>query len=421
MRMPMRRRTGLVMIAFALLMHAASTLHAQAPPATDVPEQLLERYEVLTLQQGIALVPRRTDTGIRLIQVVNGVIAVDGEPVSGGELRNRIGADADLVLQASYLDAAGAPPGGVAGVSRTQIRSDDLVSFSGDVTVGRDERVDGDVVVIFGSADVDGEVTGDLVVVMGPLNLGPEAVVRGDVSVVGGRLNRTLGAQVLGDLNEVGIGGRMGNRDRRFIAAFGSLWSGFGGLAATAARIILMVLAAIVALAVARTTVERIGARTAAAPARAGLAGVAAELLFVPLLAVTVTVLAVSIVGIPLILLVPFGVVMIMCGAFIGYTGLAYQVGGVLLRRLGWADRSAYATVAFGVVTLAGLTLFAKLAGLLGGFLLGGPLVALGYLVEYAAWTIGFGAAILVGADWQRERRARVSPVTAPPATPPEV
>ena len=427
MRRPMRRRTGLVMIAFALLMHAASTLHGQAPRAADVRNQLQERYEVVTLQQGIALVPRRTDTGVRLIQIINGVITVDGEPVSGGELRNRIGADADLVLEASYLDAAGqpsaasAPPGGVAGASRTQIRSGDVVRFSGDVTVGRDERVDGDVVVIFGSADVDGEVTGDLVVVMGPLNLGPEAVVRGDVSVVGGRLNRTPGAQVLGDLNEVGMGGGMGNRDRRFIAAFGSLWSGFGGLAATVARIILMVLAAIVALAVARTTVERIGARTAAAPARAGLAGVAAELLFVPLLAVTVTVLAVSIVGIPLILLVPFGVVMIMCGAFIGYTGLAYQVGGVLMRRLGWADRSAYATVAFGVVALAGLTLFAKLAGLLGGFLLGASLVSLGYLIEYVAWTIGFGAAILVGADWQRERRARASLVTPPAAAPPEL
>ena len=112
---------------------------------------------------------------------------------------------------------------------------------------------------------------------------------------------------------------------------------------------------------------------------------------------------------------------MIMCGAFVGYTGLAYQVGCLMTRRFGWTDRGAYATVAFGVVALAGLTLFAKLAGLVGGFLLGGPLVALGYLVEYAAWTIGFGAAILVGADWQRERRARVSPVTAPPATPPEV
>ena len=421
----MRRQTSLMVIAFALLMHAASTLHGQAPPAADVREQLEERYEVMTLQEGIALVPRRTDTGIRLIQIVNGVITIDGEPVSGGELRNRIGADADLVLQASYLDAADQPPAesptpaGVAGVARIQVRSNDIVRFSGDVTIGRDERVDGDVVVMFGSADVDGEVTGDLVVVMGPLNLGPEAVVHGDVVVVGGRLNRTAGAQVLGDLNEVGMGRGVGNRDRRLGGAFGWLWSGVGGLAATVARIILMILAALIVLAVARAAVERIAARTTAAPARAGLTGFAAELLFVPLLAVTVVVLAVSIIGIPLILLVPFAVVLVMCGAFVGYTGLAYQVGCLLTRRFGWTDRGAYAAVAFGIVALAGLTLFAKLAGLLGGFLLGGPLVALGYFVEYAAWTVGFGAAILVGADWQRERRAGVSPVTPPSAESP--
>ena len=433
MRHPAVRRTGLVTIAIALLLHAASTLHAQGPPpAADVRGQLQERYDVVTLQQGIALVPLGADSDIRLIQIVNGVITVDGEPVSGGELRNRIGADADLVLQASYLDvqdqppAGGAAPAGASGALRVQVRSGDIVRFSGDVTVGRDERVDGDVVAIFGSADVDGEVTGDLVVLMGPVNLGPEALVRGDLVVVGGRLTRAPGAQVLGDMNEVSVRGRgmMGRlvdadgADSPFGWWAGSLWPGVGGLAATVARIILMVLGALVVLAVARAAVERIAVRTATAPTRAGLVGIAAELLFMPLLVVTVVVLAISIVGIPLILLVPFGAVMIMCGAFVGYTGLAYQVGAVMTRRFGWTDRGAYTAVACGIVVLAGLTLFAKLAGLVGGFVLGGPLVALGYLVEYVAWTVGFGAAILVAVDWQRERRAGRDSATPPPAAP---
>lgn len=431
MRHPAVRRTGLAMIAVALLLHAASALHGQAPTAADVREQLQERYEVVTLQQGIALVPLRADSDIQLIQILNGIITVDGEFVSGGELRNRIGADADLVLQASYLDvpdqppAGSAAPAGVPGASRTQVRSGDIVRFSGDVNVGRDERVDGDVVSIFGSADVDGEVTGDLVVLMGPVRLGPEAVVRGDLVVVGGRLTRAPGAQVMGDLNEValrgrGIVGRLGDADGAgppFGWWAGSLWPGVGGLAATVARLILMVLGALIVLAVARAAVERIAVRTATAPTRAGLVGIAAELLFMPLLVVTVVVLAVSIVGIPLILLVPFGAVMIMCGAFVGYTGLAYQVGGMMTRRIGWSDRGAYTAVAFGIVALAGLTLFAKLAGLVGGFVLGGPLVALGYVVEYVAWTVGFGAAILVAVDWQRERRAGI-PATPPPIDP---
>lgn len=420
----MRDQMVRVMIAFALLMNAAAALYAQAPSAAEVRDRLQKQYEVVTLQQGIALVPRRTDAGVKLIQIVNGVITVDGEPVSGSELRNRIGADADLVLQASYLDAAGqqpltsSPPGPAAGVARTQVRNGDVVRIGGDVNVARDERVEGDVVVVFGSADVNGEVTGDLVVVMGPANLGPEAVVRGDLNVVGGNLSRAPGAQVMGDLNEVGMGGRVGGRGRRFRGMFGSLWSGFGGFAATMARVILMLLAALIVVAIARAAVERVAARAAAVPVRAGLAGLAAELLFIPLLVVTVVVLAISIVGIPLILLVPFAGVMVMLGAFVGYTGLAYQVGTLLTRRFGRTDRSAFTLVIFGVVALAGVTLVGKLAGLAGGFLLGVPLVVFGYLIEYVAWTIGFGAAILAGADWQRERRVRVSQVTPPPAMP---
>jgi hypothetical protein len=57
--------------------------------------------------------------------------------------------------------------------------------------------------------------------------------------------------------------------------------------------------------------------------------------------------------------------------------------------------------VTLGVLVIGGLTILARSAALLaGGF--GIPLMALGYCVEYAAWTIGFGAAILV---WLRSRR----------------
>ena len=46
--------------------------------------------------------------------------------------------------------------------------------------------------------------------------------------------------------------------------------------------------------------------------------------------------------------------------------------------------------------------MLARSAALLGGDLFGIPLVALGFFVEYLAWTIGFGAAILA---WLRGRR----------------
>ena len=39
-----------------------------------------------------------------MIQVVDGVVTIDGETLTGQQLRDRLGADADLVLQVSYLN-----------------------------------------------------------------------------------------------------------------------------------------------------------------------------------------------------------------------------------------------------------------------------------------------------------------------------
>jgi hypothetical protein len=429
MRRSAVRRLGLAMVTAVLLMYAPSILHGQTGLA-DVLAQLEDRFDVVTLQQGIALVPKSVDTGVELIRIVGGVVTVDGVPVSGGELRDRLGADADLVLRASYLDgdtlqATEREPSRANGVTRNRVRDGDIVRFSDEVTVERDERVDGDVVVISGDASVDGEVTGDVVVVMGVLTLGPDAVIRGDVNVVGGGLTRASGSQVLGELNEVvfrGVGtmlGQLGDgedrNDRRLGGRIVAPWSGVGGFVGTVARVILMVLVALIVLAVSRVTVERIAARTRTTPARAGLTGLAAEVLFTPLMAVTIGVLVVSIVGIPLLVLVPFAVLIVMVGAFVGYTGLAYQAGGVLTRRLGWTERSPYVTVGAGVIALAGLTLLAKLAGLALGAMFGVPLLVLGYGVEFLAWTVGFGAVILACVDWQRERRARVSASASTP------
>ena len=101
-------------------------------------------------------------------------------------------------------------------------------------------------------------------------------------------------------------------------------------------------------------------------------------------------------------MLVPFGILLALVVLLVGFTGVAYQVGRTLHARFGWSERGEYASVALGVVVIGGLTVLARSAALIGGDLFGIPLAALGYVVEYAAWTIGFGAAILV---WLRGRR----------------
>ncbi len=279
----------------------------------------------------------------------------------------------------------------------------------GDVTVARGERVQGDVVAVMGNAQIDGEVDGDLNVVMGSANLGPEAVVTGDLNVVGGSLNRAPGARVDGSVHNVGSGRRTVSASIVPRMLRDSFFGRLGTLAITLIRIALLSLLALALMAFGRSSVERVADRAATDPLRAGLIGFAAQILFVPVLVLTVVILAVSIVGIPLLLLVPFGIVLAVIVLVMGFTGVAYHVGRLLNGRFGWTGRGEYATVLLGVVTIAALTLLGRSVALaVGG--LGWPLFAVGYVVEYAAWTLGFGAAILV-----TPRRRTVTPPTPPP------
>ena len=424
-------------VVVVLLLAVQGTGHGQSGgPSPDLSLRLRERFDVVALQQGVALVPRQATSAVRMVQIVGGVVTVDGEALTGQQLRDRLGPDADLVLQVSYLDvqrqrelAGGLPIAPVAAspdspatgeLERTQVTTGDKVRFGGDIAVGLNERIQGDVVSIGGSVDVQGEVTGDVVAVGGPVTLGPQAVVRGDLNVVGGSLTRATGARVFGSTNEVGAGAGGGfGRRGRWSGSFGEFWPRFGSLAATVFRMTLLVLVGLIALAFGREPLERIAARTAVAPIRAGLVGLLAEILFLPVLILLVVVLAVSIVGIPLLALVPFAILLVMLVMLVGFIALGFQIGRRLTSRFGWTERGDYLAVTLGIVAIGGLTLMAKLAAFAGGFLLGAPLTALGYIVEYVAWTVGFGATILALYETQRRVGTGRPMAGAPPETEP--
>src|SRR6186713_2327757 len=70
------------------------------------------------------------------------------------------------------------------------------IAFAQDIRIERDEEVSDAVVVVGGSATIDGRVRDGVVVVGGDLHLSSTADVRGDVVLVGGRLTRDAGAQL---------------------------------------------------------------------------------------------------------------------------------------------------------------------------------------------------------------------------------
>jgi hypothetical protein len=387
-----------------------------------------------------------------MIQVVNGAVTVDGDTLTAAQLRDRLGADAGSVVQLTYLSAAEqrqlvspettsttAPNAADTGTSAQPItpsptptpapapaptrpvsRTGDIVRIGGgNVNVSENERVEGDVVAIGGRVNVDGEVMGDVVAVMGGLTLGPHAVVRGEVTAVGGPFNRDPQAQVYGKVNEVGIGANGQtippyNINVRNIV-LGTLASRVERFVTTIVRVLMFILFGLIVMAVGQRPVQQIAARIGAEPVRSGLVGLLAEILFVPVLVVTILALVISIIGIPLLVLVPFGIILIGIVMLVGFTGAAFMVGTWTLARFGRTERNPYLTAAIGIVVIAGLTLVGRLFALaVGG--VGAPFYIAGYVLEYLAWTVGFGAALQT---WIQMRRRPAAPaMTTPPPEP---
>jgi hypothetical protein len=449
----MRRQIllALAVVTVALMARTAYIVHAQTATAAELRAQLASRYDIVALQQGIALVPRTANPRVRMIQVVNGAVTVDGETLTAAQLRDRLGADAGPIVQLTYLSAAeqrqlgspettstAAPTAADTGTpaqparpspapapapetpTRSVARTGDIVRIGGGaVNVSQNERVEGDVVAIGGPVNVDGEVTGDVVAVMGGLTLGPHAVVRGEVTAVGGPFTRDPQAQVYGKVNEVGIGANgqtippYGINMRNIL--FGTLASRVERFATTIVRVLMFILFALIVMAVGQRPVQQIAARIVAEPVRSGLVGLLAEILFVPVLVISILALVISIIGIPLLVLVPFGIILVGIVMLVGFTGAAYMVGTWTLDRFGRTERNPYLIAAVGIVGIAGLTLIGRLFALaVGG--VGAPFYIAGYLLEYLAWTVGFGAAIQT---WIQMRRgpAAATLSTPPPAT----
>ena len=173
--------------------------------------------------------PGRT-TRTRRVEVVDGLVLAGGTPVSGAELRARLGADAALVLKLSYLTnaelkdcsrrrpprrrhdrlgrlrapggshaAREGPPAAAADAqpprparvdpesSRTYRRTGARLGLGKSVTVDEDEDVTAGVVAIFGNVTIAGRVSDERGRGRGQRRLTPTAEVRGDITRSVGR------------------------------------------------------------------------------------------------------------------------------------------------------------------------------------------------------------------------------------------
>ena len=421
--------------------HAAAASQADTADLDGLREQVLELFDVVPRQPGVGLIPRTELDDVVLIEIADGVISINRQIVSGRELGERLPSDAgSLVLRLSYLDdeirrqllAPTGPPEVQAddpGVTdapvapparRPDRRARDIVRFGMNVTISPDEEVPGNVFVLGGDATIDGEVDGDVVVIAGTLRLGDTADIDGSVFATG-RLIRAPGARIRGDLIDVSLSNpeiRFGDVELPNVFRRPTAFPRFMGVATTLLRLGLLVILGWLIVAVAGGPVRRISSRAAAEPFKAGLVGILVELLFLPMLVLVSVLLAVSIVGIPLLALVPVAVLIMVVVLLVGFTAVAMRVGEWMGVRVGTVGPAGYGAVTAGIAVVLALALLARLAFLSGGVAtgLGVALAVIGFGVEFAAWTVGLGAAVLVRfAPDSRPAGPTAPPVSQPP------
>ena len=263
------------------------------------------------------------------------------------------------------------------------------------------------IVVIGGTATIDGRVEHDVTVIGGTLRVGPKAVITGDVVTVGGDADIDPAAQIGGDverstviLPDVGVElGRIVNG-----------WWPYFRFGAVVMRLGIIFVVALLLTAIAPRVIADIGQHAVGSPATSGLYGVAGQVLFVPATVAIAIALAISIVGIPLLLAFPFlfGAAALLWVA--GYAAVAATLGARLRGNTAGASDTPVVDLLIGLLIISSVTLLAHALTIGSGVLVpfSWSLRVVGWVIEWMAWTVGLGAALA----WLFGRR---QPVTPPP------
>ncbi|MFB3854558.1 MAG: hypothetical protein ACE148_12135 [Vicinamibacterales bacterium] len=416
---------------------SAQSEQADSSPAAqaELSRRVHEQFRVALLDNGVILVPHQAGRGFTTIEISGSGIAIDGAPATGREVRARLGESAGVVLALTYLPPSAlremfssaretAPPmpaprspaveapepaSPQPGTERRRswaerprsVRSDGRVRIGGDLHVSEDELVRGGVVAVFGSVTIDGAVEDEVVAVGGDVKLGETAEVRGDVTAVGGTIERHPDAYVRGQLHEVAIGWPRVHINRgpwRTRWDSGWLFDAPVSLLVTAMRMAFFALLVGVTVIVARRPVERIADTAASAPWTSAAVGVLAQLAALPILILASLVLLISIIGIPLLAVVPpLFVLALLIALLMGFSGVAYGLGRWATSGFGRRPRTLAGVLALGLLFIWAVTLGGRLMALVGWPVWGvtAALLVVGFVVEYVAWSIGLGAALM--------------------------
>ena len=194
--------------------------------------------------------------------------------------------------------------------------------FQGDLVVPAGTVVQGDVVNVGGSIELEPNsvVQGDTVSILGSTLIDQGAVVLGDTAAVLGEVEVQRGGQVMGEHVQVGLGKlfRASRRHHSFLSSLGPF-----GFFPTLALFALVYLLGLLALRLWPDRVRQVGHAMFEQPLKSFLIGFLCWLLLFPL----ALLLIISVVGIPVVFLLP---VMIFLAITMGFSSLALRLGEAL-------------------------------------------------------------------------------------------
>lgn len=270
-----------------------------------------------------------------------------------------------------------------------QVRGDDLVRFGDDVHVGWDELVRGNVVTIFGEAVIDGKVMGDVLSVMGDVELSSSAIVNGQVISVLGDLSKQEGARVRGETVIVGGGSPNINLGLPVLSAKRKVIS-------VVFRVIMLIVGILLIGIVIAFLPERMekSSRCVFGSFFKSL-GIGALVVFVGsiLVGIVCVIFAITVIGIPIAILLG------ICYAvffMLGYFVSAFAIGKVVVSKLNLQTKSPFIQGFMGIFLLSLLGLIAKVIAvypLMGA--LSSIFSILGGFISFIALLTGVGAIVL--------------------------
>ena len=275
--------------------------------------------------------------------------------------------------------------------------SGDLAVMGGTVDVNG--LIDGDVAVLGGNLDITGVIEGDaavfggniknrgtidgeLHVIGGTVYLDSASVVTGDISMVGGTVERHENAEVLGKVESIEIKALekiLPRISRAF--RFPRVLPGadvFPRAVFIGMLVVLYLFNVLIAL-IFPNAVDRVKQKVEQSIwASVGL-GIVMQLLFVPL----IVLFAVSIIGIPLIILLPLAVFL---ATLFGVSALSISAGERVCKGFNWKVESPLGRLSLGWLAIMLIPIVL--------ILIGPPVFVVGFVIVYVTMTIGLGGVI---------------------------